>query len=99
MYIVLPLTKHILVDDNNTESTDFWHWLCLYHEIARRLNSDIIKKADLPEIEEMIFVWLKLLPIIMHEEEQTFNAHLLSHLNKHVKLFGPVHNYSAFVFE
>lgn len=81
------------------EASDFFHWLIIYHEIARRLNSDSIRVDTLTDVEEMIAVWQKLLPRFLGDEQQTYNAHATKHLVHFTRNLGPLHNFSTFCFE
>jgi hypothetical protein len=86
-------------NDLKPERVLLWHYFALFNEIIRSLTSDIVHYTDLATIENMIDVWSELVPQLFGVNHLTFNCHLMTHLVKYVRLFGPLHNFSAFPFE
>lgn len=101
LYGLIPAIKTELLQKAKTspEAGDFLHWIILYHEIISRLNCDSIAKDTLPFVEQLVSVWQQLLPDFLGDLGQTYNAHATAHLVHFVRLFGPLHNFSAFPFE
>lgn len=63
------------------------------------LLSDSISAAQVDAAELMLRDFYKLLPELYGEASCTANAHLLSHLTKYVRLWGPLWTHSTFGFE
>ena len=61
--------------------------------------SQSITHAQIDAAEQMIKDFYLLLPELYGESSCTANAHLLSHLPKYVRLWGPLWTTSAFGFE
>ena len=55
--------------------------------------------AQVDAAEQMLVDFYNLLPDLYGEASCTANAHLLSHLVKYVRLWGPLWTHSAFGFE
>ncbi|XP_051807764.1 uncharacterized protein LOC127535044 isoform X2 [Acanthochromis polyacanthus] len=62
--------------------------------LKEQITFDEINKAD-----EMLFEFVARVQLIYGEAQMTSNVHLLTHLCKSVKLWGPLWAHSAFVFE
>lgn len=62
--------------------------------LQEQITFDDINKAD-----EMLFEFVARFQIFFGKSQMTFNVHLLTHLAKSVKLWGPLWAHSAFVFE
>ena len=60
---------------------------------------DSITQAQIDAAEEMLTDFYYLMPELYGESSCTHNCHLLSHLAKYVRLWGPLWPYSAFGFE
>ena len=63
------------------------------------LLQENITSAQVDAAESMLSDFCKLLPELYGEESCTANTHLLSHLPKYVRLWGPLWTHSAFGFE
>lgn len=74
----------------------YWHHYCLLVTAIHILLSDSI---SVDAAEKMIVDYYVLLPDLYGEASCTANAHLLSHLTKFVRLWGPLWTQSAFGFE
>jgi hypothetical protein len=81
------------------ERDTLWHYFAISNEIIRRLTSDFIDYNSLEYIEKMIDVMNCLVPTLFGLSHATMNCHLTTHFIKYVRLFGPLHGYSAFNFE
>ncbi|XP_054592230.1 uncharacterized protein [Nothobranchius furzeri] len=62
--------------------------------LKENVTFEEINKAD-----EMLFEFVARFQLLYGEASMTFNVHLLTHLSKSVKLWGPLWAHSAFVFE
>ena len=63
------------------------------------LQQDSINPAELDAAEAMLNDFVSFLPELYGERSCTMNAHLLTHLTKYVRLWGPLWTHSAFGFE
>ncbi len=64
-----------------------------------RLLKENITFEDINKADEMLFEFVARFQMLYGETSMTFNVHLLTHLAKSVKLWGPLWAHSAFVFE
>ena len=71
----------------------------LYALLVCAMLSDRISQAKIDTAEQMRMDFYILLPQLYGESSCTANAHLLSHLTKYVRLWGPLWTHSAFGFE
>lgn len=58
-----------------------------------------ITEVQIQAAEEMLLSFHELIPELYDEKHCTLNAHLLIHLTKYVRLWGPLWTHSAFGFE
>ena len=77
----------------------YWHHYALLVCAMHMLLSDRISQAKIDAAEQMLMDFYILLPQLYGESSCTANAHLLSHLTKYVRLWGPLWTHSAFGFE
>ncbi len=63
------------------------------------LLNENITFQDINKADNMLFVFVARFQLLYGEASMTFNVHLLTHLAKSVKLWGPLWAHSAFVFE
>ena len=77
----------------------FWHHYALLVCALHILLSDSIEPSQIDAAEQMILNFYKLLPELYGDSSYTHNAHLLCHLIKFVRLWGPLWTHSAFDFE
>ena len=63
------------------------------------LSQEEICHVDIDKAEAMLLEFTFRFQILYGESAMTFNVHLLSHLAKSVRLWGPLWANSAFVFE
>lgn len=63
------------------------------------LLSDSIEPPQIDAAEQIILDFYKLLPELYGDGSCTHNAHLLCHLTKFVRLWGPLWTHSTFDFE
>ena len=92
LFYSLPL----LLD--NLPSLFFHHYsllVCAMHILLQ----DNITSAQVDAAASMLGDFCKLLPELYGDESCTSNAHLLLHLPKYVRLWGPLWTHSAFGFE
>lgn len=92
LFYSLPL----LVD--NLPPLHFHHYallVCAMHMLLQ----DEITPSQIDAAENMLSDFCKLLPELYGEISCTANAHLLLHLTKYVRLWGPLWTHSAFGFE
>ena len=61
--------------------------------------NDKISHAQVDAAEQMLVDFCVLLPDLYGEPSCTANAHLLLHLAKYLRLWGPLWTHSAFGFE
>lgn len=77
----------------------FWHHyallVCAIHVLLRAK----LTMAEIDAAEQMLADFYSLLPELYGERSCTANAHLLSHLTKYVRLWGPLWTHSAFGYE
>ena len=92
LYYSLPLLLNIL-------PPLYWHHYALLVCALHILLSDSISSAQVDAAECMLLEFCALLPDLYGETSCTANAHLLSHLAKYVRLWGPLWTHSAFGFE
>ena len=77
----------------------FWHHFALLVCSMHILLSDSITVEQIDAAEQMLVDFCLLLPQLYGEKSCTANAHLLTHLGKYVRLWGPLWTHSAFGFE
>lgn len=77
----------------------YWHHYALLVCAIHILLKDHITYASLDAAEQMLTDFHLLLPELYGEDSCTPNAHLLTHLTKYVRLWGPLWTHSAFGFE
>lgn len=77
----------------------YWHHYGLLVCAMHILLSDSISDAQVSAAEHMLKDFYCLLPDLYGESSCTHNAHLLSHLPKYVRLWGPLWTHSAFGYE
>lgn len=63
------------------------------------LLQDKLQEVQIQVAEEMLAVYYELLKELYGEVNCTLNSHLLIHLSKYVRLWGPLWTHSAFGFE
>ena len=77
----------------------YWHHYALLVCAVHILLKDYITYASLDAAEQMLADFHHLLPELYGERSCIANAHLLTHLTKYVRLWGPLWIHSAFGFE
>ena len=77
----------------------YWHHYALLVCAIHILLKDSITHASIDAAERMLADFHNLLPELYGESSCTANAHLLTHLTKYVRLWGPLWTHSAFGFE
>lgn len=77
----------------------YFHHFALLVCALHILLLDCISTNQIKAAELMLHDFITLLPELYGEKSCTANAHLLSHLPKYVKLWGPLWTHSAFGFE
>ena len=77
----------------------YWHHYALLVCAIHILLKDSITHASLEAAERMLADFHNFLPALYGEGSCTANAHLLTHLTKYVRLWGPLWTHSAFGFE
>ncbi|XP_048111205.1 uncharacterized protein LOC125302185 isoform X1 [Alosa alosa] len=73
--------------------------LCLLVSALFLLLQDEISSDDIGKAETLLLEFTYRFQMLYGESEMTFNVHLLSHLGKSVRLWGPLWAHSAFPFE
>ena len=79
--------------------SDYVHHLSLLVASIWVLLSDNISKSDLDLIDELLYNFQKLVPVMYTPLMCTANMHLLLHLVQIVRLWGPLWAFSMFGFE
>lgn len=92
LYYSLPLLLHHL-------PSLYWHHYALLVCAMHIMLSDSITQAQIDAAEQMLSDFYHLMPELYGESSCTHNCHLLSHLAKYVRLWGPLWTHSAFGFE
>ena len=77
----------------------YYHHYALFVCAIHMLLSDSITSAQIDAAEQMLSDFCHLMPELYGEKSCTHNCHLLSHLAKYVRLWGPLWTHSAFGFE
>lgn len=77
----------------------YWHHYTLLVCSLHILLGDRIEPSQIDAAEQMLVDFYKLLPELYGENSCTHNAHLLFHLTKFVRLWGPLWTHSTFDFE
>ena len=77
----------------------YWHHYALLVCAIHILLSSSISWSQVDAAELMLKDLYDLLPELYGESSCTANSHLLSHLTKYVRLWGPLWTHSAFGFE
>jgi len=80
-------------------SPDLWHFIAIFVEAIRILNRPLRSPLDLKRAERLLNVWQTVLPVILGERSQTYNAHGVGHLVDQYIRFGCLWSVSAFPFE
>ena len=92
LYYSLPLLLNVL-------PPLYWHHYALLVCAMHILLGDRINIPQIDAAEQMLIDFCKMLPELYGEASCTANAHLLNHLTKYVRLWGPLWTHSAFGFE
>lgn len=92
LYYSLPLFMEFL-------PSLYWHHYALLVCAMHILLGDSISANQIDAAELMLMDFYKLLPELYGESSCTANGHLLSHLTKYVRLWGPLWTHSAFGYE
>ena len=92
LYYSLPILLNFL-------PSLYWHHYALLVCAIHILLKDSISQSSLEAAECMLADFHNLLPELYGERSCTANAHLLTHLTKYVRLWGPLWTHSAFGFE
>ena len=74
----------------------YFHHYALFVSVMHMLLSDKISDSQVEAAEQMLIDFCSLLPELYDDTICTHNAHLITHLTKYVKLFGPLWTHSAF---
>lgn len=77
----------------------YWHHYSLLVCAIHILLKDRISLAEIDAAEKMLNDFYALVPELYGEAACTHNVHLLSHLCKYVRLWGPLWTHSLFGFE
>lgn len=77
----------------------YWHHYALLACALHILLQEKITLSQIDAAEQMLRDFYVLLPDLYGESSCTANAHLLSHLCKYVRLWGPLWTHSAFGYE
>ncbi len=77
----------------------YWHHYALLVCAIHIMLSDSITSTQVDAAEQMLADFYHLMPQLYGESSCTHNCHLLSHLGKYVRLWGPLWTHSAFGFE
>lgn len=77
----------------------YWHHYALLVCAMHIMLGSSITPAQIDAAEQMLKSFCVLLPELYGEASCTANAHLLTHLAKYVRLWGPLWTHSAFGFE
>ena len=77
----------------------YWHHYALLVCAVHILLGDRITLAQVDAAEQMLVDFYLLMPHLYGERSCTANLHLLTHLAKYVRLWGPLWTQSAFAFE
>ena len=92
LYYSLPLLLHHL-------PPVFWHHYALLVCAIHILLQSQLAEAELDAVEHMLYDFYRLLPELYGDKCCTANVHLLSHLGKYVRLWGPLWTHSSFGYE
>jgi hypothetical protein len=92
LYYSLPLLLNYL-------PSLYWHHFALLVCAMLMMLSDAITQAMIDAAEQMLSDFYCLMPELHGESSCTHNVHLLSHLAKYVRLWGPLWTHSRFGFE
>lgn len=92
LYYSLPLLMNVLPP---LYLHHFSLLVCAMHILLQSQLSDVQVQAA----EEMLITFYTLIPELYGDNHCTLNAHLLVHLTKYVRLWGPLWTHSAFGFE
>ena len=77
----------------------FWHPYALLVCAMHIMLGDKISHAQIDAAKQILINFCVLLPELYGESSYTANAHLLLHLAKYVRLWGPLWTHSSFGFE
>ena len=77
----------------------YWHHYALLVNSIHILLGSMITDAQLDAADHMLADFYALLPELYGEASCTANAHLLCHLTKYVRLWGPLWTHSSFGYE
>ena len=92
LYYSLPILKSKL-------SPLYWHHYALLVCAMHILLRDQISYSELSAAEMMLQDFCELFKELYEEVNCTHNVHLLTHLTRYVKLWGPLWTHSAFCYE
>ena len=92
LFYSLPCLQNVLPEK-------YWkHWAKLV-AVAQILSSNSISKKDLEEANTLIIEYTVEFQQIFGKQHMTYNLHLLLHVIRSVRMFGPIQGYDAFSFE
>ena len=74
----------------------YFHHYALFVCAMHMLLSDKISNSQVEAAEQMLIDFCSFLPELYDDTICTHNAHLITHLTKYVKLFGPLWTHSTF---
>ena len=77
----------------------FWHHYALFVCAMHILLKNSISVEEIAAAEEMLLDFCKLIPELYGEMYCSHNMHLLTHLCRYVRLWGPLWTHSLFGFE
>ena len=77
----------------------YWHHYALLVSAMHIMLGDNVTHAQVDAADQMLVDFCMLLPDLYGESSCTANAHLLLHLAKYVRLWGPLWTHSSFGFE
>jgi hypothetical protein len=76
-----------------------YHHFLTFVEAMDILHKDVVSDLEVKRAETLLKEFVQKFESIYGKNQMTVNVHLLLHLCNNVKMFGPLHNYSLFVFE
>lgn len=77
----------------------YWHHYALLVCAVHILLKDTLADAEIDAAEQMLYDFLIMLPDLYPERCCTVNSHLLSHLAKYARAWGPLWTHSSFGYE
>lgn len=96
LYAFLPIGQNYFYEMG---CSDVWHWFGILHKIIYHCCGNIFDPHVLRDLRELIDVWQATATEFLLPQKQTINMHLLEHLPKYLKIYGPLNNISMFGFE